>query len=124
MKFKGIILLLLLAGCSEKLIEVSSVDQIPGTWRWESSCGGTDEYVCEYASKSNYATIEFGKNGTYVEKHMDTIFLQTTYTINKASDMFGSLVLNNPAESRPVTIINNSLIIQRGSFEDSYTKIK
>ena len=111
-------------GCGEKFIEVTSIDQIPGTWRWESTCGGDVDYTCVNASKSNYATIEFRSDGVYVEKHMDTLFLQTNYSILKSDDMFGTLVLENPAVSRPLTILNNELIIQRGDYEDIYTKIK
>ena len=125
MRYKNIVpvLFILLLGC-EKEIEVTSIDQIPGTWRWESTCGGDVDYTCVNASKENYATIEFRSNGVYVEKHMDTIYLQTNYSILKSDDMFGTLVLENPPASRPLTIINNGLIIQRGSYEDNYTKIK
>ena len=119
-----LILFLFLTCCGEKIIEVSSVDQIPGTWRWEASCGGDLDYTCINASKSDYATIEFRSNGVYIEKHMDTLFLQTNYHIIKSDDMFGTLVLETPSVSRPVTVINNELIIQRGVFEDRYTKIK
>lgn len=42
----------------------------------------------------------------------------------KSDDMFGTLVLENPAVSRPLTILNNGLIIQRGEYTDNYTKIK
>ncbi|MCX6333750.1 MAG: hypothetical protein NT092_05530 [Bacteroidia bacterium] len=126
MKLKGLILTLLifLPGCDEKIIEVTSVDQIPGTWRWESTCGGDTAFICVNASKSNYATVEFKSNGAYIEKHMDTVYLQTNYILIKSDDMFGTLILENPNESRPVTVMNNELIIQRGSFEDNYTKIK
>jgi hypothetical protein len=110
-------------GC-EKQIEVTSIDQVPGTWRWESTCGGDVDYTCVNASKSNYATIEFRSNGVYLEKHMDTLFLQTKYSIIKSDDMFGTLILENPAVSRPLTILNNGLIIQRDNYEDNYTKIK
>jgi hypothetical protein len=126
MRSKGLIftLFIFLYGCNEKFIEVTSIDQIPGTWRWESSCGGETDYICVNASKSDYATIEFRSDGVYIEKHMDTVFLQTNYSITKSDDMFGSLILENPSENRPLTILNNELIIQRGSFEDNYTKIK
>ena len=123
-KVRSLVILLLLYGCSEKLIEVTSVDQIPGTWRWESTCGGDIDYTCVNGSKSNYATIEFRSDGVYLEKHMDTVFLQTNYSILKSDDMFGTLILENPSDSRPVTVLNNLLIIQRGTFEDSYSKIK
>ena len=114
--------ILFLFGC-EKDTEVTSVDQIPGLWRWESTCGG-EEYVCVIASKTNYATIEFRDDGVYTEKRMDTLYIQTHYEIQKIDDTMGTLVLENPSENRPVTILNNALIVQRGSFTDSYTKIK
>ena len=118
-------LMLFLGTACDKTIEVSSVDQIPGEWRWESTCGVFDtDYECIIASKKNYATLEFSSDGYYTEKRMDTVFLHTRYSIIKSSDMFGTLILEDPAESRPVTIINNALVIQRGSFEDSYTKIR
>jgi hypothetical protein len=121
-----LIYLILLAGAAcDKTIEVSSVDQIPGEWRWESTCGVFDtDYECITASKKNYATIEFSSDGYYTEKHLDTVYLQTKYSIIKSSDMFGTLILEDPAVSRPVTIMNNALLIQRGAFEDSYTKIR
>ncbi len=126
MRYKSLlpVLFILLWGCGEKFIEVTSIDQVPGTWRWESTCGGDVDYTCVTASESNYATIEFRSDGIYVEKHMDTVYLQTNYSITKSDDMFGTLILENPAESRPLTILNNALIIQRGLYEDSYTKIK
>jgi hypothetical protein len=126
MRYKSLlpVLFILLWGCGEKFIEVTSIDQVPGTWRWESTCGGDVDYTCVIASESNYATIEFRSDGIYVEKHMDTVYLQTNYSITKSDDMFGTLILENPAESRPLTILNNALIIQRGLYEDSYTKIK
>lgn len=123
-KFFVPVLFIFLWGCGEKFIEVTSIDQVPGTWRWESTCGGDFDYTCVTASKLDYATIEFRSGGVYVEKHMDTVYLQTNYSILKSDDMFGTLILENPPESRPMTILNNELIIQRGLYEDSYTKIK
>lgn len=121
-----LVILLFTASCGEKIIDVSSVDDIPGTWRWLSTCGGEgdNDYSCINASELQYATIEFRSNGAYIEKHMDTVFLQTTYTISKIDDLFGTLILENPPVNRPVTVINNKLIIQRGTFEDSYEKIR
>jgi len=125
MRYKNFVpvFFIFLLGC-EKEIEVTSIDQIPGTWRWESTCGGETDYKCVNASKENYATIEFRSDGVYVEKHMDTVFLQTNYSIVKSDDMFGTLILENPSASRPITIINNGMIIQRGNYEDNYSKIK
>jgi hypothetical protein len=121
-KFFVILLLIISAGC-KKEIEVTSIDQIPGTWRWESTCGGI-QYECITASKANYATIEFTDNGKYIENHNGTMFLQTNYTITNTDNTFGTLILENPAESRPIAIMNNALLITRGELLDSYTKIK
>jgi len=121
-----LILFLFLIGCREKIIEVSSVDDIPGTWRWLSTCEGEgdNDYSCINASDANYAVIEFRSNGDYIEKHMDTVYLQTNYSILKIDDLFGTLILEDPPVNRPVTVINNKLIIQRGASEDTYEKIK
>jgi len=55
---------------------------------------------------------------------MDTVYLQTNYSIFKIDDLFGTLILEDPPVNLPVTVINNKLIIQRGAFEDTYEKIK
>jgi hypothetical protein len=114
--------MILITGC-KKEIEVTSIDQITGTWRWESTCGGV-EYECITGSKTNYATIEFTRNGKYIEKHNGTLFLQTNYTITNTDNTYGTIILESPAESRPITIMNNALLITRGDYLDSYTKIK
>ena len=75
-------------------------------------------------SKANYATIEFTGDGKYIENHNGTMFLQTNYTITNTDNTFGTLILENPAESRPIAIMNNALLITRGELMDSYTKIK
>jgi hypothetical protein len=123
MRLAGLILIVLSAFSCNKIIDVSSIDQIPGKWQWESTCGGI-EYECEYSSKSNKATIEFTNGGEYVEIHNGTVFLETKYTIQKFDDSMGSLILENPAVSRPITILNNRLLITRGELMDSYYKIK
>ncbi|HPI68849.1 MAG TPA: hypothetical protein PL003_06470, partial [Bacteroidales bacterium] len=98
-----IAILFSLTGCGEKLIEVDSLEELPGTWRWEATCGVFDtSYTCINASKANYATIEFGKDGIYTEKRMDTVYLQTHYQLVIIDDMMGSLVLENPPVSRPL----------------------
>ena len=117
-----VLFIVMLAGC-KKEIEVTSIDQIPGLWKWESTCGGV-VYDCAYGSKTNYATIEFRGDGTYIEKHNNAIVLQTSYTLIKYDGIYGSLILENPAVTRPITIINNALLITRGDLLDSYTKIK
>jgi hypothetical protein len=121
-KLSVLLLMILLFGC-RKEIEVASIDQIPGLWKWESTCGGV-EFNCTYGSKTNYATIDFRSDGTYIEKHNDTLYLQTSYTLINYDGMFGSLILENPPVTRPIAIINNALLITNGNLTDSYTKIK
>jgi len=117
-----IIIVILISSCSKK-IEVTSIDQIPGKWNWESTCGGFID-TCIYASKSHYASLEFTSDGNYIEKHNDTIYFQSNYLIIKYDDTFGTLLLNNSSISLPVTVLNNRLLISRGDLHDSYIKIK
>ena len=116
------LILVVLIRCKKDLT-VTSIDQIPGTWRWEYSCGGAND-TCIYGSKSNYATIEFRSDGKYIEKHNDTIYLQTNYTLINSDYTFGSLVLDSPAVSLPIAILDNLLLITRGNYLDTYKKIK
>jgi hypothetical protein len=102
---------------------VTSISQIPGTWRWESTCGGAND-TCFYRTGNEYATIEFGSDGKYVEKRNDTLYLQTTYTLINADETFGTLTLSNPPVSYPITIMDNMLLVTRGSYMDGYRKIK
>jgi hypothetical protein len=117
-----IIIMIFIIGCTEKTL-VTSIDQIPGKWKWESTCGGII-YECAYPSKSNNATIEFTSDAKYIEMHNDTIYLQTDYSIIKVDDTFGTLLLEHSAISLPITILNNRLLITRGELLDSYIKIK
>lgn len=121
-KYTILIFLVFLIGC-KKEIEVTSIDQIPGLWRWESTCGGVI-YDCTYGSKADYATIEFKEDGTYIEKHNETVVLQTGYTLVNYDNIYGSLILDNPAVTRPISLINNELLIIRGDLTDIYTKIR
>jgi hypothetical protein len=127
MKYYSLLFLMfiILTGCGEKIIDVDSLTDLPGTWRWESSCGVFDtSYTCINASQTNYATIVFGKNGGYTEKHMDTIFLQTNYQLVLINDFLGSLQLEDPQVSWPLTLIDSRLIIQRYGFDNNYVKIR
>jgi hypothetical protein len=113
-----------ICSCSKKsYIDVSSIDQVPGKWKWESTCGGIIP-GCKYSSKTDYATIEFTTDGKYIETHNETIYLQSGYLIIKSDDTFGTLVLESKNISRPITIIDNRLLITRGELMDSYLKIK
>jgi hypothetical protein len=123
MKRTGILLLIVFFAACKKDLEVTSIDQIPGRWRWESTCGGA-EFDCTYGTKTNYATIDFTSHGEYIEKHNGEIFLQTNYTILKDDELLGTLVLETPAENRPIAIMNNLLLITRGTYIDTYSKIK
>jgi len=122
MKTIGIIVVVILIGSCTKKIDVTSIDQIPGKWNWEATCGGYID-TCILSSKSNYASIEF-TNGNYIEKHNGTVYLQTDYNVIKYDDNFGTLLLNNSNISRPITIVNNRLVISRDDFQDSYMKVK
>ena len=117
-----IIILILIISCTKK-IEVTSIDQIPGKWNWESTCGGYID-TCEYSSKYHYASVEFTSGGNYIEKHNDTIYLQSGYSVIKYDITFGTLTLDKYNISRPVTVLNNRLLISRGDKQDSYIKIK
>jgi hypothetical protein len=123
MKTINIIIIVILLGSCTKKIDVTSIDQIPGTWNWEATCGGYID-TCILSSKSNYASIEFTSNGNYIEKHNGTIFLQTDYSVLKYDENFGTLLLNNSNISRPITIVNGRLVISRDDFQDSYMKVK
>jgi hypothetical protein len=116
------LILVFLLRCKKDLI-VSSIDQIPGTWRWEYTCGGVND-SCIYGSKANYATIEFRSDGKYIEKRNDTLYLQANYTLINTDYTFGSLILDNPSVSLPITIMDNLLLISRGNYLDTYKKIK
>lgn len=102
---------------------MTSIAQIPGTWRWESTCGGYND-TCFYRTEKQYATIEFSSDGKYVEKRNDTLYLQTGYNIIESDDTFGTLSLDSPSVSFPITIMNNMLLITRGNYMDGYRKIK
>ena len=115
--------ILLVTFSCKKDITVTSIAQIPGTWRWESTCGGADD-TCFYRTETQYATIEFRSDGKYLEKRNDTLYLQTNYTIINSDETFGSLILESPSVSYPITIMNNMLMITRGDYWDGYRKIK
>jgi hypothetical protein len=116
------IILFVLFSCKKEII-VTSISQMPGTWRWESTCGGVVD-TCFYRTKDIYATIEFRSDGKYVEKRNDTLYLQTNYTIINSDETFGTLILESPSVSYPITIMNNMLLVTRGNYWDGYRKIK
>jgi hypothetical protein len=116
------LIIILISDCKKEII-VNSLNDIPGTWRWEYKCGGPND-TCIYMSGTRYATIEFRSDGKYIEKRNDTIFLQTNYEIVDSDGTFGTLILETPAQSYPVTILNSMLMITRVDYWDSYRKIK
>jgi hypothetical protein len=117
-----IIIMFFICSCTEKLT-VTSLDQIHGKWKWESTCGG-NPYGCTNSSKSSYGTIEFTSDNNYIEIRNDTIYMQLKYTIEKYDNTLGTLILGSFDFSRPITILNNRLLIDRGELQDTYTKIK
>ena len=123
MKYSIAFLIIFLCACSEKPVDVVSIDQIPGLWQWESTCGGI-AYECTFSSKTETATIEFTEQGKYTEIHNGITFRESDYTLEKYDDMYGTLILQNPYTSRPVTIMNNRLLITRGELMDTYYKVK
>jgi hypothetical protein len=120
----SILIVILICGCSKE-IKITSIDQIPGKWQWGLTCGEVDtSYICVYSSALHWATIDFTSDGKYIERHNDTIFLETNYTLTKIDDSWGTLILENPAENRPIAIINQQLLITRGGYLDSYMKMQ
>jgi hypothetical protein len=120
--FSILIIVILISSCTKKIV-VTSIDQIPGKWNWESTCGGVID-TCSYSSKSNYASVEFTSDGKYIEKHNDIVYMQSDYSIIKYDDTLGTLLLDNSNISRPIAVINNRLLISRGDSLDTYIKIK
>jgi hypothetical protein len=119
-----VLFMVLLYGCSKKsIVDVTSIDQIPGKWKWESTCGGVI-YNCTFPTKTMSASIEFTSDGKYIEIHNDTIFLQTNYNILKYDETFGTLELKNSTISLPITIVSNRLLITRGELADTYFKLR
>jgi hypothetical protein len=111
--------------------KVLNLDQLNGTWKWESTCGGLVS-DCGYSSSSHYANIEFTGDGRIVEKHNDTIFLTANFSILKNDDSSGMLILNNIISNSvlsehieySISISNNELHITRGELIDTYKKTK
>jgi hypothetical protein len=107
--------------------KVLNLDQLNGTWTWESTCGGLIN-DCGYSSSAHYANIQFIDNGRIVEMHNDTIFLTANFSILKNDDSSGVLILNNIISNsvvsehleRSISISNNELQIVRGELIDTY----
>lgn len=121
----AIILTLSIIGCTkqnEDKMDVTSIDQVSGEWQWISTCGGIIQN-CTYSSDSNYAIIDLGSNGKYVELHNGTVYREANYCIVKINETSGTLRFNNNKYESPVKIVNNQLEIVRGELIDTYQKI-
>jgi len=89
--------LILMISCTkttEDSILVTSLDQITGIWKWESTCGGFIN-SCSYSSDTHYAEIKFAKDNQLIENHNDKIYLTANYTIKTLDGSTGILVLVN-----------------------------
>jgi hypothetical protein len=129
-----IIFLILALACSKEknvIVQVQSLDEINGTWKWESTCGGFTG-ACGYSSKSQYGEISFSKDGHLIQKFQDSIHMTANYTIVKDSETNGTLMLDNiiSGDIRVthsecyISLANNMLYIDQGSFTESYSRIK
>ena len=128
---KLFIFLLLITSCTERgdnTLKVTSLDQIYGTWEWESTCGGLI-YNCAYPSKTNYKEIEFSEFSQYLERRNDTLSLSATYYIVRSDNVSGTLFLiktgsNDILSQSYIWISDNRMIISAGELGISYKKIK
>jgi len=126
MKLKLLFLLMFsIISCAkqnEDKMNVKTIGQITGEWQWLSTCGGIVEN-CVYASDTNYAVIDFGSNGKFVELHNGTVYMEADYIIIEANETSGRLRFSSQKYERTVSIVNNKLEIGRGELVDSYKKI-
>lgn len=104
-------------------VNVTSIDQLAGEWQWESTCGGIIEN-CAYSSGTNYAVIDFGSNGKYIELRNGTVYMEANYVVIKTTDTSGILKFNNKSYENSVSIVNGQLEITRGELTDTYLKIQ
>jgi hypothetical protein len=126
-----LIILTLLISCTKKNddpIIVTSLDQIAGTWKWESACGGFAG-TCSYPTSLHYGEIQFATNARYIETHNDTIYLAAHYEIIKSNNNSGTLVLykiesDAILSQSPICILDNKLVITYGEFDLTYKKTK
>lgn len=127
-----LIILILLISCAKKNddpIIVTSLDQITGTWEWESTCGGFAG-TCSYPTSTHYADIQFTTNAQFIEMRNDTIYLAAHYVITKSSDSSGTLVLYKMESDAilsqiPISILDNKLVMPTNeAFFSTYKKAK
>lgn len=104
-------------------MDITSIDQVTGEWQWLSTCGGIIEN-CTYASDTNFAVIDFGPSGKYVELHNGAVYLEADYIVVKTDETTGTLRFNSYKTERFLKIVNNQLEISRGELVDTYKKLK
>jgi hypothetical protein len=107
---------------NEDKMNVTSIGQVTGEWQWISTCGGIDEN-CIYSSDTNYAIIDFGSNGKFVELHNGTVYMEADYIIIESNETSGRLRFSSQKYERSVSLVNNHLEIGRGELVDTYKKI-
>ncbi len=124
--------LFLMISCTKPVEDsmlISSLDQITGIWKWESTCGGfTDN--CGYSSSSHYAQIEFTSGAQFIETHNDTVYFAAHYEIQKSEDNHGTLNLykmgsDDILSKGSISILDNKLQLSfGGELYETYKKIK
>ena len=132
----ALILFVLLLSCSneyESNIKVTSIDQLVGTWKWESTCGGIVNN-CSYPSKLNYAEFDFFKDGQFIHKVNGTVELKANYMLKKTNSTSGAIILKidtviytqytSSHSEIPINIADNELLIYQGELVESYVKIE
>lgn len=102
--------------------KISGIDQLTGEWQWVSTCGGIVEN-CSYSSDTNYAVIDFGSNGKFVELHNGTVYMEADYIIVKNSETSARLRFSSQKYESTLSLVNNHLEIGRGELVDTYNKI-
>lgn len=126
---KILIFLFVITSCNkDDFIHVSSLDQIQGLWEWESTCGGIIA-TCGYPSDSNYQSIEFTDDYQFIEKHNGAIYSSSTYVISKNNPIEGNLIIiktgtSDTLSNRPISLMNNRLMLDAGEILKTYKKIK
>ena len=119
------ILVIALFACSKSKDDnpgISGIDQLTGEWQWVSTCGGIVEN-CTYSSDTNYAVIDFGANGKFVELHNGTVYMEADYILVKTTETSARLRFSSQKYETTLSIVNNQLEISRGELVDTYNKI-
>jgi hypothetical protein len=117
-------LLLITFSCSKKEdIKFDDVNQLLGKWFWVSACGGFSG-GCIYPSSTEHTTIEFNKNGKYVESVNGTIIKEYNYRITEIVYSTSAVYYLNldSLYSWNIQLLNNELSIYRGDLIFSYKR--